>query len=165
MVEIILDLILLLIAGITVYFGIKNGLVKTVINACSLILAAVLSLFACPIFKEYFRFAGEHSEVATYLVVFIISWIVVKIVALLLDTVISALPIISSINTLGGFVLGALLGIFRISIYCIAVGGLISIGDKLGIEFLKDVSIENTYLLKYVYEYNPIYILINFILK
>ncbi len=163
--SILLDLILLIIAGTTVIFAIKRGLVKTVINACSLILSAVLSLFICPIFKSHFEFSGEHSEVATYFVVFIISWLIVKIVATLLDKIISALPIIRTINSFGGFIIGVLLGVFRISLYCIAVGGIIAIGEKIGLEFVENISINDTYILKYFYEYNPIYLLINFIMK
>jgi hypothetical protein len=68
-------------------------------------------------------------------------------------------------NTLGGFVLGTLLGVFRVSLYSIGVGGILEIGSKLGIEFLNNISISDTVLLKYFYEYNPIYVFINFLLK
>ena len=163
--NIILDLILLLIVGLTIFSALKKGLVKTVINAFSLILSAVLSLFISPIFKRTFDFAHEHGEVATYFIVFIISWIIVKIVTSLLDKIISALPVIRTINKLGGFFIGVLLGIFRVSVYCIAVGGILALASKFGVEFLKEVSIEDTYILKYFYEYNPLYLLVNLVLK
>lgn len=162
---VLLDLVLLLIVGITVFRAIKKGLVKTVVDACSLIISAVLAIVFSPVFKDMLNFKGEHSVAATYLVIFIISWIIVKIVSILLDKIISALPIIRTVNTLGGFVLGTLLAIFRVSLYCISVGGILALGEKYGIEFLNKVSLNDTILLKYFYEYNPIYILINFILK
>jgi uncharacterized membrane protein required for colicin V production len=162
---IILDVLLLLIAIITVYLSVKRGLVKTVIDACTLILSVAVSFFISPIFKSYFEFSGEHGHVATYFIIFIISWIIVKIAAMLLDKIISALPIIRTMNKFGGFLLGILLGIFRISLYCIAIGGIIAIGQKLGWQFVKDISIEDTILMKYFYEYNPIYLLVDYILK
>ena len=163
--HIVLDLILLLIVGLTIFSAAKRGLVKTVINAFSLILTAILSLFVSPIFKNTFDFAHEHGEVATYFVVFIISWIIVKIATSLLDKIISALPVIRTINKLGGFLIGVLLGVFRVSIYCIAVGGILALASKFDVEFLKGVSIGDTYILKYFYEYNPLYLLINLVLK
>ncbi len=163
--SIILDVLLLLIAVITVYLSVKRGLVKTVIDACTLILSVVVSFSISPIFKSYFEFPGEHGQVATYFIIFIISWVLVKIAALLLDKIISALPIIRTINKFGGFLLGILMGIFRISLYCIAVGGIIAIGQKLGWEFVNEISIADTVLMKYFYEYNPIYLLVGFILK
>ncbi len=163
--HIVFDLILLLIVGLTVFSALKNGLVKTVINAFSLILTAILSLLISPIFKSTFDFSHEHGEVATYFVVFIISWIIVKIATILLDKIISALPIIRTINKLGGLVIGVLLGIFRVSVYCIAVGGILALASKFGVEFLSGVSIDDTYILKYFYEYNPLYLLINLVLK
>ncbi len=161
---IMLDLLLVVIAGTTVFFAVKRGLVKTVINAFSLVLSAVLSLFLSPFFKSYINFSGEHGDVANYFVVFLISWIIVKIASILLDKIISSLPIIRTINSLGGFIIGVVLGVLRISLYCIAVGSIIAFGDNIGIEFLKDVSIDDTVLLKYIYEYNPIYLLVNLIM-
>lgn len=163
--SIILDLILLLIAGSTIYFATKRGLVRTVINALSLILSALLSVFISPIFKNYISFSGEHGEVATYFIIFVISWIIVKIASSLLDKIISALPIIRTMNSLGGLILGILLGIFRISLYCIAVVALLTIGEKYGLSFVENFSIEDTVIVKYFYEYNPIYILLQFIMK
>jgi uncharacterized membrane protein required for colicin V production len=161
----VLDLILLLIAGITILNAIKKGLVKTVIDACSLILSAVLSILVAPFFKDVFNFTGENSVVATYLIIFIVVWIVIKIVASILDKIIKSLPVIKTVNTLGGFILGVLLGIFRVSVYCIAVGGIIEIAHKLNVDFFKNVFISDTFLLKYFYEYNPIYILINLLMN
>jgi uncharacterized membrane protein required for colicin V production len=163
--SIILDLLLLFIAGSTVYFAFKRGMVRTVINALSLILSAILSLILSPVLKEYFVFPGEHSEAATYFVVFLISWIIVKIASIILDKIISALPIINTVNKAGGLIIGVLLGIFRISLYCIAVGAIISIGIRFQVEFVNDISIQDTHLFKYVYEYNPLYCLVNLILK
>ena len=161
----ILDVVLLIIAGATIFTSAKNGLVKTVINALSLILAAVLSLFICPIVKNVVNVSTEKEQVLVYFIVFLVAWIAIKIIAVLLDKVISSLPIISSINTLGGVILGVLLCVFRISVYCIIVGAVLVIGQKLDLTLVENISLNDTVLLKYFYEYNPIYLLLKLLVK
>ena len=163
--SIVLDLILLLIVVITILGSLKKGLVKTVIDSLSLILSSILAIIIAPAFKETFGFVGEYSKSATYIIIFLVSWVAVKIASILLDKIISSIPLIKTVNKLGGLILGILLGIFRVSVYCMIVGGVLAIGYKLNVQFIQGISIDDTFLLKYIYEFNPINILVNLFLK
>ncbi len=163
--SIILDIAILIVIGLTIFTAIKKGLVNMVISSVALVISAVLSLILTPVFKDQFNNWGENREIAAYFIVFVISWVAIKIICYVLDKFIQKIPFIRSINTVGGLVLGVLLAIFRISILCITVGSILSITEKLGLDFLNFISVEDTVLFKYFYEYNPIYMLIKLLFK
>ena len=161
--SIFLDIIILIVIGITIFTALKNGFVKTVLNALSFVAAAVLSIFIAPLFKNILYFNGEYSAVSTYLIVFIALWLIIRLATLLLNKVISKIPLIRTANKVAGLILGIILAFFRVFALCTCVEGILKIGKLLRIGFLSGISIEETILFEFFSKINLIKILVELI--
>ena len=224
----VLDLAIIAIIAITIYFAAKNGFVKTAISAVSFILAVILTIMFANPFAEYLKttsvaetvetavedaitdalvgstvgidglLKGESekfnkilelakldlNEISTWfnnnvmeyssgesalasriaqpltdivakiiaiIVIFILSLILIAIVARMLDLV-AKLPIIRGANKLLGILLGAVLALFRVCLFCFVMGILIRHADFLGSEFLAGLDASKTLLFKFFSE-------------
>ena len=224
----ILDLAIIAIIAITIYFAAKNGFVKTAISAISFILAIVLTaMFANPLanylkttsvaetvesavedtitealvntslgvngllegkseeFNATIGVAGldleqlsewynnnvadaDKGEAAlasriaepitniiakaiAIVILFIGALIVIAIAARILDLV-AKLPIIRTANKLLGVLLGAVLALLRVTLFCFVMGLLIEHSSFLNSEFLAGLDAEKTLLFKFFSE-------------
>ena len=161
--SIVLDLIILLVIGITIFMAMKNGFVKTVLNSMSFIIAAILSIFIAPAFSNVFRVAGENSAVSTYLIVFIVLWLIIRVITILLNKVISKIPILRTANKIAGLILGIVLALFRVFALCTCIDGVLKIGELLKISFLSGISVEKTILFEFFSNINLVKILVELI--
>lgn len=220
-----LDLIIIAIFAITVFFAAKNGFVKTAISAVSFIVAILItacfagtlagaikttaiadkietaterkiedvilesSLDAVELvngkseafnvllsvsrvdqndLKEFYdslenksfdpakRIAKKVSEpiidtvalIIAIIVLFFGTRILLSIVSSVLDNV-AKLPILKSCNKLLGVLLGILLAVVRISLFCFVVGVLITHADFLGNDYISALDPESTHLFRF----------------
>lgn len=219
-----LDVIIILIIGLTVFFAAKNGFVKTAISAVSFIVAiAVTAAFASP-FAEFIRdtavaktietateeqitdilldgsheidsvLNGESEEFNTFitiagldreelsqwyaqnvvdaetaesqlakkiaapiidtvamlvsiLLLYIGTQIILSILAFLLDKI-ARLPVLKSCNKLLGTILGIVLALVRVCLFCFVVEILIENSAFLGSDMIANLKPENTFLYK-----------------
>ncbi len=219
----ILDIIILAIAGLTIYVSYRNGLVKTLISAFAFVIAiAVTSLFASPVaslikgtalgdsiretteakieealldcspeellngeskeFNALLSFAELEKEdlieyidsenvahalaveiaepitdiaatVIAVVILYIITQIAVSICGRMLDKV-ANLPILRTFNKLGGVIVGVVLAVFRVFLFCFLMRMLIQVGTMAGNEFLSSFDTEGTLLFKLISNVN-----------
>lgn len=219
-----LDIIVILIIGLTVFFAAKNGFVKTAISAVSLILAIIItSIFAQPVadflaetavadsietateekitnllldgsvgindildgeneefnmlttlagidtqeLKLWYnqnvvdksnaesmlaeKLSGPVIELIAMLIAIIIlffgSQIVLSVLSFLLDKI-ARLPILRSCNKLLGVILGVILALARVCLFCFVVEILIENSAFLGSDFLASLDPEKTAVYK-----------------
>ena len=221
----VLDLAIIAIIAITIYFAAKNGFVKTAISAVSFILAIILTVMFANPFAEYLKTTSvaetietavedaisdalvgstigidgllngesekfnkmlelakiDSEELSTWykynvveyssgesalasriaqpltdivtkiiaiIVLFILSLILIAIVARVLNLV-AKLPIIRTANKLLGVLLGAVLALLRVTLFCFVMGILIRHADFLGSDFLAGLDVNKTVLFKF----------------
>lgn len=230
----ILDIIIVLIAFLTIYFAFRNGFVKTLLSASSFFIAIVITvLLLSPVktafmdtslaegvrdrieteidsilvkngfedveeliqpdteaneflnildkvgiekdqlqteFNEWKTDAGVDLKeklidfiaepvvnaivtVAAIVLLFFGSMILLKIVAYVLDKI-CKLPVLKTANKLLGLLLGILLALVRIYLFCIIVKLLLPYGQALDIEVLTKINPGNTLLFKLFYDIN-----------
>ena len=226
--NILLDLCILAIAGITIYIAYKRGFVKTFISAVSSILAMiVVMLFTAPLanmladtaladtvrdktavfidelvensnsagalelvqdktgelytvldatgvdlgeFSEWLKNSASQTEEAfrqnlveyvsgpavtlvmraiAMLALYIGSLILLKIVASLLSGVLEHLPFLRQANHLLGLLLGAVMAVVYVFVFCAVVGILINTSSLTGLTALDTIVPEETYLYRW----------------
>lgn len=217
----ILDLIIIIIAGATVFFAWKNGFVKTAISAVSFLVAiAVTAAFSSPLasalaetsiaesieqatedkisdiisestsgitglidgesseFNTLISIAGFDSEeirdwyqeqirpedseaslakhiakpiieiiamLVAIIILYIGTQILLSIVGFFLDKI-AKLPILRTANKSLGIVVGVVLALFRVCLFCFAVNLLIEHSAFLGSDFINSLNADNTLL-------------------
>ncbi len=224
-----LDIIIVLIIGLTIYFAAKNGFVKTAISASSFIIAiALTAAFATPLaevikqtpvadsirtsteekiadilldgsfdvdnlldgeseeFNNLLSLAGIDSNSLTdwyedkvvsgieeatarlaekiaepiihtiamavaIVAIYIGTRIVLMIVSFILDQIFR-LPVLKAFNKLGGIIVGVVLALIRVCLFCFIAGLLIKNADFLGNEFISNLVPEKTLLFKFFNE-------------
>lgn len=246
----ILDIIILFIAGITIYFSVKNGFIKTVLSASAFLIAALITITLTSTVKnaylqspssdklrekvsvslekaidsagkentgdpdskfdaekvieedgekdEFFsvleKFGVDRNDLknkitewkkdagtdvkkmiisyitepvtraivtaAVIAILFFGSLLILKIVAFVLDKV-CKLPVLKTANKLLGLLLGIILAIVRVYLFCFIIKMIIPYGHTFDIGLLTALNPENTLLFKLFYNFN----LFNFLLK
>ena len=224
-----LDIIIVLIIGLTIYFAAKNGFVKTAISASSFIIAiALTAAFATPLaevikqtpvadsirtsteekiadilldgsvdvdnlldgeseeFNNLLSLAGIDSNSLTdwyedkvvsgieeatarlaekiaepiihtiamavaIVAIYIGTRIVLMIVSFILDQIFR-LPVLKAFNKLDGIIVGVVLALIRVCLFCFIAGLLIKNADFLGNEFISNLVPEKTLLFKFFNE-------------
>jgi len=239
----ILDIIIVAIAAVTIYFAVKNGFIKTLLSACSFIIAIIITIsFASPlknaflktsaadgirdrvettlgsVFEEkedaiaengenefnidtvfeneggmydFFtileKFGVDKSElqnqvnewktetgvnlkqrlveyiadpivnaIVSFLVIaflFLGSLILLKIATYVLNKV-CKLPVLKTANKLLGLILGILLALLRIYLFCILIKVLQPYGQTMDIGWLAAIDPEKTLLFRLFYNLN-----------
>ena len=229
----ILDIIIVIIAVVTIYFAVKNGFVKTLLSASSFLLAVIITVvLLSPVktafmntsaadnlrtrvessideilvkngiedveqlvekdspsdftqllnkvgigenelstqFKQWKTEAGVDLRerlidylaepvvntvvtVAAVALLFFGSLILLKIATYVLDKVFT-LPVLKTANKLLGVLLGVLLAIVRIYLFCIIIKLLLPYGQTLDIGMLSAINPEGTLLFRLFYDFN-----------
>ena len=230
----VLDIIVVIIAFVTIYFAVKNGFVKTLLSASSFLIALILTVallspvknaFLQSSFGEGVRDRVESSieemlvkngiedveqlleedgkandfarlldkagigdkeldekitqwktetgadlrerlidyiadpvvnalvTVAAVALLFFGSLILLKITAYVLDKA-CRLPVLKTANKLLGLLLGILLALVRIYLFCVLVRLLLPYGQALDIGILSAINPEKTLLFRLFYEFN-----------
>ncbi len=226
-----LDIIIILIIGLTLYFSAKNGFVKTAISACSFIVAmALTAAFSAPLaeiikqtpiadsirtateerisdillnnsfdvnslldgesseFNNLLSVAGINKEnlsdwygenvtssiedvtaglaekittpiidtiamAVAIIVIYIGTRIALLILSFILDQIFR-LPVLKSCNKLLGIIVGIILAIIRVCLFCFVANILIKNADFLGSEFISNLAPEKTLLFKTFAEFD-----------
>ena len=225
--SLLLDLLILLIAGLTIFFAARNGFVKTFLSAASTLIA-LLIVFLCtaplaealaqtsladavhtntksflddlveeqgasdsyalasdresalyPLLESvgidgerFYRWVGEqesslkeqfHEKLVTYIadrvtplllralsvaILFFGSFLVLKVAGFLLTGVIERLPFVRGANHLLGLVLGVLLALIRVFLFCAVVKVLLDTASLAGWTALTGLDPEKTLLFR-----------------
>ncbi len=230
----ILDIIIVVIAVLTVYFAVKNGFVKTLLSASSFLLAVIITvLLLSPVKTAFMKTTAaadlrervessidqilvnngiedvealidsesKHSDIALLLdkvginedelslqfdqwkteagadlrerlidyiaepvvnafvtvsavaLLFFGSIILLKIAAYVLDKLFK-LPILKTANKLFGLLLGIILAIVRIYLFCLMIKLLLPYGQALGVSMISSINPEGTLLFRLFYNLN-----------
>lgn len=227
--SLILDLLILLIAGLTILFAAKNGFVKTFLSAASTLIAlAIVFLFASPLtealeqtpladairsntvsfldqfveeqnardsytlaadreselypllesvgvdgeklarwVEEHESLAAErfHDELAGYIaaavtplllgalsvaILFFGSFLVLKLLSVLLTGIIEQIPFVRGANRILGLLLGILLALIRVFVFCAVVRVLLDTASLSGWTALAGLDPERTLLFRLI---------------
>lgn len=91
------------------------------------------------------------AMIISILVIYVGSQIVLSVLAFLLDHV-ARLPVLKSCNKLLGMIIGAVLALVRVCLFCFVVKILIENSAFLGSDFISNLKPENTLLFKFFSE-------------
>ncbi len=225
-----LDIAIVLIFAITVFFAAKNGFIKTLISAVSFILAIIITATLCTPLAEFLKTtpiaesieeateekitefildgAGdtdgliegkssdfntlltisgiEKEEIKTWyaenvvdvenkesalakkiaepiinviataasiIILFVGTQILLSVLSRVLN-IIAKLPVLRSCNKALGIVLGVILALFRVFLFCFIMRLFIENADFLGSDFISALKPENTFLFNIFYNIN-----------
>lgn len=165
----IIDLVIILIIGYSVWYGHKKGFIKTAFNLViklvsfifALILAQPLSgLFVEKMLSEY---PPAIAKAAAYTIGFIIVYVVVHIALVIVSNVldlISKLPLLNFANKTLGIAIGAALGFVSAWIFVIALNFVFPLLISYNPELFAENTLDKSILFNLIYNVNifkPIY--------
>lgn len=121
-----LDIIIAIILAISVFVGLKNGLIKMVISLAGLILGVFLAgrLYQSLADKLTFISSEKGAQILAYIIILVLVMLVAAIVAWFLSKMISAI-MLGWINHLGG-------AVFSLLIAAIFMGAILAVWAKYG---------------------------------
>lgn len=178
----ILDVLVLLTIGISIFVYANRGFIKSVLSLCGCLIAIIAAtltkpmlvpVISAPIEKALEGVAdGKLSEIVnaaetataianpiSFVLLFVIYIIVVRLIAKLLDRF-CRLPVFKQANRLLGGLMGVVIGIFYAQILAIFLftfsDFLLSVQD-----FISPEAFEGSVVAKWMYEYNIFRLLIN----
>lgn len=137
-------LVLMIIAGMA------TGLIKSVFGMVAFALSAVLSFIVTKLLIPALGGTGTYAAVC-FVTVFIIAYIALMVVSFSLN-ILSHLPVISTLNRIGGAVLGAGLGLLCVWIFMAVVTMLATYGHAVQLNNM----LEGSEVLRDIYENNLI---------
>ncbi len=119
-----LDIGILVVIGLSVFNGLRQGLIKAVLSFAGLIVGVTLASRFYPTVAGFLTFLpqGTVAEVAAFVIILVAILIVTSIIAAVLTKVASAI-LLGWLNGLGGAVFGFLMG-------AIFVGAILAIWLK-----------------------------------
>lgn len=141
--NVFVDLVILLIAGSTVFLAGKRGFISTAVNTLGSLLAlmavfcfteAVFQLLSMTPLSDLLSPAGVKA--VAVVAIFLLVLLLLSACGKALTNLVKKLPFVRKANTLLGLLLGFVLALIRILLFCAAVN-LISTAAELGqVEFL-----------------------------
>ncbi|MDL2286949.1 CvpA family protein [Eubacteriales bacterium OttesenSCG-928-G02] len=227
----LLDIIIVVIIGLTIFFAVKNGFVKTVLSGASFLIAVIIAFsFVSPLkaafmetklaesvketvnetladmisedkddydpnelkeLPEFFEmleiFGIDKAEmekkwdswrdsnteklrndlveyisepiinvvvtIVAFLVLFLGSLILLKIVTYILDRVLM-LPALKQANKLLGLVVGIVLALVKVYLFCAVINLLLPFGESMDWAFIKSIKVEDTILFNWFTDFN-----------
>lgn len=104
--------------------------------------------------------ARAISNILGFVLVFIVLLIVLGIITIVLDKI-CKLPVLKSANKLLGILIGAVLGLFFAWLLAAAMGGALPYLSKAFPEVFDPMTMENSIVLKWLYNFNPLTLINN----
>lgn len=135
--------------------GMYNGLIRCIFGMAAFILSAAVSFVVTKLFSSALN-KGSAADVIFFLVAFIVLYIAIMVVAISLD-LLASLPVLSTLNRIGGAVLGTVLGLLCVWIAMAVVAVLADNGTAVQ---LLDM-IQESPLLEGLYDNNFIEIILH----
>lgn len=89
--------------------GMYNGLIRCIFGMAAFILSAAVSFVGTKLFSAALK-KGSMADVIFFIAAFLVIYIAIMVVAISLD-LLASLPVISTLNKVGGAILGAALGL------------------------------------------------------
>ena len=146
-IGVIVFLVLMTVAGIFI------GLIRCVFGMAAFVLSAAVSFVVTRLFSIAVN-KGSAADAVCFIVVFAVAYIAMLVVLLSLNLLANH-PVLSTLNKVGGAVLGGVLGLMCVWIFMAVLTVLVQNGT--GVELMK--MIESSALLTGLYENNIIDIL------
>ena len=141
--NILVDIVILLIAGSTIFLAGKRGFISTAVNAASSLIALIAvfcftglvsGLLAMTPLKELLPAAGIKA--VSMILIFVLTVLLLKVCGKSLTALVKKIPFVRKANALLGLLFGFLLAFVRILFVCAAVSFFSSAAGFLGIDFL-----------------------------
>lgn len=141
--NILVDIAILFIAGATVFLAGKRGFIATAVNAMSSLIALIMvfcftglvsGLLAMTPLQDLLHTAGIKA--VSMVLIFVLSILLLRMCGKFLTSMVKKLPFVRKANTLLGLLLGFVLALVRILLFCAAVNLVSSAASLLQIDFL-----------------------------
>jgi membrane protein required for colicin V production len=137
-----LDIIIAIVLIISMFIGLKVGLVKTVLSFIGLIVGVFLAGHYYLTLSDFLSFLPDTAgRVVAYFLIIIVVMILISLLSVLLDKLLSAI-MLGWLNHLGGMLFGLLLAaVFWgaiLAVWVKYVGGYNIIGNSILASFLVD---------------------------
>ena len=142
--SVIIDIILVAILALQIFFGWRRGLTGVVLGFARIILSFVLALILGD--------GGFLSRVLAYICVFILTFVCATIVMYLLKSI--KIPVISTLDKLLGILIGFALGMITVSMIAVMLNSLLSALTWLTSDNSYIAVYDNSYVFKFVNEFN-----------
>ncbi|MBQ8164401.1 MAG: CvpA family protein [Clostridia bacterium] len=156
----LIDLIVIAFIAIVSLVYMKKGLLRSLFSLVSFFISFVASIVLQPVINGVLIGIGiinNETDMVDLLVINIVSYVAVSVILIIILFVIgsfldifSKLPIVGSLNSLGGFLFGILFG----AVICSFVFSIISISGTWANTGEIVVLIDNSFISKFFYENN-----------
>ena len=141
--SILVDIVILLIAGSTIFLAGKRGFISTVVHALGSLIALLAVFFFTGVFAELLSMtplvdllSPTGVKAISMVAIFFLVLLLLKACGKALTKFVKKLPFVRKANTLLGLLLGFVLALVRILLFCAAVN-LISAAAQHGqLDFL-----------------------------
>jgi membrane protein required for colicin V production len=113
-----LDIVILIIAAVSTFIGLRAGLIKMALSLAGLIIGIVLAgHFYMPLADKLAFIQNESiAQVVAFAIILIVVMLIAAVIAVILKAIISAM-MLGWVNNLGGSVVGLLVG----ALFCAAL--------------------------------------------
>ena len=159
----LVDLIFVLLIGVSTYMGYKKGFIKTFVSLVVKLLSFIVALlFATPVSllfadKILTDYPEVVSKAAAYTIAFIIIYILanigITIAANVLD-IIAKLPFLNFANKTLGIAAGAVLGLISAWIFAIALNFVFPLLTEYNSELFTNTLLDDSLLFDIIYNIN-----------
>lgn len=150
--SVIIDIILVAILALQIFFGWRRGLTGVVLGFARIILSFVLALILGPVMGDLIGDGGFLSRVLAYICVFILTFVCATIVMYLLKSI--KIPVISTLDKLLGILIGFALGMITVSMIAVMLNSLLSALTWLTSDNSYIAVYDDSYVFKFVNEFN-----------
>lgn len=154
----LLEIIALVIIIVSLLEGAHSGLVMKIFSLVKFVLILIVTIVLVPILKSVIAQENVARDGIAYVIAFVVAAIVIHVVANVLK-IVDKIPIVKTVNRLGGAILGAAMGLILVWV------ALLVIGAFQNVAWCHDVSeaAKNSTILYQLQRFNPmIYILKEF---
>lgn len=143
--SIAIDVILALLALFIIVQYTVRGFVKSVFGALKLVLSALLTYVFTPML---FDLSDPKSAAVAYLLVFSASYVILAIIAFIVDKLFK-LPILNTLNRFLGFLLGLLCAYVTLSVACTVLSIVLSFSAQELFGMTAEQIYESTYIYRF----------------
>jgi uncharacterized membrane protein required for colicin V production len=128
--------------------GLHNGLIRCIVGTVAYILSAAVSLVITLIFSGIVD-GGRLSNIICYLIAFVVVYAALIVAGVSLN-LLTTLPVLSSVNRIGGALIGGVIGFLMILLFLAAVSIIADTGNAKQLVEM----IDNSEILKSLYDNN-----------
>lgn len=150
--SIIIDVILISVLALQIFFGYRRGLTGVVLGFARIILSFLSALALGPAIGDAFGDGGFLSRVLGYICVFIVTFVGATVLMFIFRQI--KIPILHKLDKLLGVLIGAALGLLTVSLVAVMLNSLLSAMTMISKNEIYIDVYNNSYVFRFINEFN-----------